>query len=254
MTDSELTVLHGYRLPKGTDPLKLAASLREMAEPIRTRLELQEVARFATGILDEADLEGTDRPASVIFDAISAQADHVAAIMGGEHDCPTVTLGLAVTDDPVSGDLMALAFHSHEEYARGIDDLGIAEYFPYWDEESTGQSRPMGVGATEWETRGVIWERTLRGTDPANPTDMFRIEFGSPLPGLDLLTRAEGILAEIPDLETRIHHALHALATGQEFESPAEAMVFMASMPKHHQRIAKALKPITLNDLAGGER
>ena len=254
MTDSDLAILHGYRLPKGTDPLELAASLRAMAEPIRTKLELKEIARFATGILDEADLEGTKRPASVIFDAISAQAEHVAAIMAGEHNCPTVTLGLALTDDPVSGDLMALAFHSHEEYARGIDDLGVAEYFPYWDEEATGESRPMGVGATEWGARGIIWERALRGTDPDDPTGMFRIEFGSPLPGVDLLTRADEILAEIPDLETRIHHALHTLATEQEFESPAEAMAFMASMPAHQQRIANALRPITLSDLAGGER
>lgn len=254
MTDPDLAILHGYRLPRGTDPLQLAAIMRNMAEPIRNRLELREIASFAAGILDEADLAGAERPSSVMFDALSAQAEHAASIMSGDHDCATVNLAMAFTDDPDTGDLMLLAFHGHEEYARGIDELGIAEYFPYWDEEATGQSRPMGISSTEWGARGIIWERALRGTDPDDPAGMFRIEFGSPLPGVDLLTQAEDILAEIPAMEARVHHALHALAHEQEFSSPGEAMAFMASMPEHQLRVEKSLKPITLSDLAGGER
>ncbi|MGK3708574.1 hypothetical protein [Arthrobacter sp. IK3] len=254
MTDSELVVIHGYRLPGGTNPLAAAAALRDMAEPIRAGLELREVAFHAASILDAADLAGSPRPASVMFDAISAQAEHVAAIMSGEHSCPTVTLGMAFTDDPVTGDVMALAFHHHEEYARGIDELGIAEYFPYWDEETTGQPRPLGISSSEWAARGIMWERALRGTDPQDPTGTLRIEFGSPLPGVDLLTRAGDILGEIPSMEHRIHRALNELAQSQDFESPAEAMAFMAAMPAHHARVEESLKPISLADLAGGTK
>lgn len=254
MTSSCPNVFNGYRLARGTDLVSLAGRLRDMAAPIRDALELQEISHLAASILDRADLSGEPRPASVVFDAISAQTGHVASILTGEHECPTVTLGLAVTDDPVTGELLALALHGRGEYAVALDESGDFEYFGYWDEASTGHPAPDDVTAEEWAERGSMWERALRGSEPQCPDSMFRIELGSPLPGMDLVNRSAEILARIPELEVRVGAAAARLVENQSFTSPMEAMAFMSSMGPSITTIENSLKPITLEDLAGGNQ
>lgn len=253
MTDTGLDVPNGYRLARGTDLVSLAGRLRELAAPIRDALEIREVSHLATNILDRADLNGEQRPASVVFDAVSAQAEHVAAILTGGHECPTVTMGLAVTDDPVTGELLALALHGRNEYAAALDEAEEFQYFGYWD-ESTGRPAPEDVTPEEWADRGAMWERALRGADPECPDGMFRIELGSPLPGVDLVNRSAEILAQIPALETRVGAAAARLVEEQTFTSPMDAMAFMSSMGPRIATIENTLKPITLEDLAGGNQ
>lgn len=254
MTSPELNVPHGYRLHPGTDLLALAERLRTAMAPVRDRIEIEQVAEFAAKALDEADLAGTPRPESVIFDAVQAQAVHVGQILAGEHSCHLNTITVAVSDDPETGALYALMFPKHPAFAAEIDELEIGDYYPYWNEEDAEQQRPTGVSAAEWERRAATWARVLRGTSPFEPTGMFKIDVGNAHPDADLINRAADVFAVMPSLEQRVHHALHELQSEQEFTSPAEVMAFVASMPEHQERIETSLKPITLEDIAGGAK
>jgi hypothetical protein len=254
MTDPDLNVPHGYRLRPGTDLLDLAQRLREAMAPVRDRIEIEQVAEFAAKALDEADLAGTPRPESVIFDAVQAQAVHVGQILSGEHSCHLNTVTVAVTDDPETGLMYALMFPKHPALAAELDELELGDYYPFWNEEATDQQRPTGTSAAEWARRGETWTRVLRGSSPFEPTGIFKIEVGSAHPDADLINRAADVYAAMPTLEQRIHHALHELQSNQEFESQSEVMAFVASMPEHQQRIESSLKPITLEDIAGGTK
>lgn len=254
MTDLDLNVPHGYRLDPGTDLLDLAARLREVLEPIRDRIEIDQVAEFAVKLLDEADLAGKPRPESVIFDAVQAQAVHVGQILSGEHGCALANASVAVSDDPDTGELYALMFFRHEAYGSALDEMEIGTYYPYWNEEEVEDRRPVGVSAAEWKRRAAIWGRVLRGVDPHDPHSMFQIKIGSPHPGMDLVTHAAEVFAAMPTTEQRINHALHELQNSQEFTSHSEVMAFVASLPEHQQRIHDSLKSITLEDIAGGAR
>jgi hypothetical protein len=254
MTDLDLNVPHGYRLESGTNILELAERLRTTMAPIRNRIEIEQVAEFAAKFLDAADLAGTPRPASVIFDAVQAQALHVGQILSGEHSCALPIVSVAVSDDPETGELYALMFFRHEAFGTALDEMEIGTYYPYWNEEDVEDRRPVGVSAAEWERRAQVWERVLRGADPHNPHSMFQIKVGSPFPGMDLVTHATEVFAAMPNHDQRVHHALHELHSSQEFHSPSEVMAFAASMPEHQERIENSLKPITLEDIAGGAR
>lgn len=252
MTNPDLNVPHGYRLDPGTDLIDLAARLRTVMEPIRDRIEIRQVAEFAAKLLDAADLSGEARPAAVIFDAVQAQAEHIGQILSGEHGCPLPVLSVAVCDDPQSGELYALAFHRLEDYGRALDEMEMGEYYPYWNEEALDERRPVGVSAAEWGRRAAVWTRALRGTDPHEPHGMYRITVGSMFPDMNLVTRAEEVLAAMPSTEQRLNHAMHELHHAQDFSSPSELMAFAASVPAHAERIKSLLKPITLADITGG--
>lgn len=254
MTDPSLNVPHGYRLPMETDLLELAARLREAMEPVRDRIEIGQVAEFAAKAVDAADLAGLPRPEAVIFDAVQAQANHVTQILSGEHSCDLNTVTIAVTDDPETDHLYALALPRHPEFSRALDDMELGEYYPYWNEVETGHSRPKGVSAIEWDRRAVIWSRVLRGSSPFTPTGMFKIDVCSPQPDADLINRARDVFEAIPTREQRVHHAIHELQKGKEFTSHAEVMAFVASLPEHEERIQAKLRPISLEDIAGGAR
>ncbi|TSE15709.1 hypothetical protein B1A87_007135 [Arthrobacter sp. KBS0703] len=83
---------------------------------------------------------------------------------------------------------------------------------------------------------------------------MFTIEVGSTYPDADLINRAADVFAAMPTTEQRIYHAIHELHNSQEFTSPSELMAFHASIPEHQAGIQSSLKPITLEDIAGGVR
>lgn len=252
MTDLSLNIPHGYRLAPGTELLDLAARLRETLGPVRDQLEIEQVAEFAAKALDAADLAGTPRPASVIFDAVQAQAVHVGQILSGEHGCPLNTASVAITDDPETGEMYALVLIQHEAFGTALDEMEFADYYPYWNEDDAGERRPVGVSAAEWARRAATWTRVLRGADPHQPVGMFKIEIGSPHPDANLINQAAEVFAAMPTMEQRIHHAVHELGQRQEFGSPSEMMAFVAAMPEHQERIQDSLKPITLDDIAGG--
>lgn len=250
--DLSLAVPHGFRLAPSTDLPGLAARLRDALLPVRRRIEVAQVAGYAAQLLDQADLSGSDRPGSVIFDAVQAQADHVHQVLAGEHDCPLNVASVAVSDDPETGELYALFFHQHEEFADALDELEIGEYFPYWPEDE-GERRPTGISRRQWAERAAVWTRVLRGEDPQRPGNMFKIDIGSPLPDMDLITQAEEVLAAMPTREQRVLHALNSFAQSQAegLHSPTQVMDLMAQMPAQQARIEQALKPITLADIAG---
>ncbi|HEX9089533.1 MAG TPA: hypothetical protein VF867_18730 [Arthrobacter sp.] len=247
-----LRVFHGYRIPEGTSVMALAELLRTAFLPVRDAIEIREVALQASRILGEADLAGTARPASVIFDAVQAHAAHVGQIVRGEHSCPLPTASVAVSDDPETGQMYALLHAQHAEYGRAMDDHAIGDYFPYWDAAADLPEHPMGVSAAQWAERRDIWTRVLRGTDPANPDGMFQIALGRANPDTDLLSRTTEVLAVMPDLNERVIRAANVLASEQEFDSMAQQFAFAASMPGHMERFRTTFKPITLTDLAGG--
>ncbi|MET4144321.1 hypothetical protein [Arthrobacter sp. UYCo732] len=254
MTDLTLNVPHGYRLAPGTDLLDLAARLRETMEPIRDRIEIEQIAEFAAQALDAADLAGTPRPESVIFDAVQAHSVHVGQILSGEHGCALNMVKVAVSDDPDTGELYALMLPKHPAFAAELDEMELGDYYPYWHEETVKQQRPTGVSAAEWARRAETWGRVLRGTDPYEPTGMFMIEIGVTYPDADLINRAEDVFAAMPSTENRIFHAMHELQHSQEFGSQSEMMAFIASLPEQQEHIQSRLKPITLEDIAGGTR
>jgi hypothetical protein len=110
----------------------------------------------------------------------------------------------------------------------------------------------MGITEAEWAERRAIWTRVLRGANPANPDGMFQIALGRANPDTDLLTRTNDVLAAMPDMEERIMLAANSLAGEQDFHSLDQHFAFAASMPGHLERFRTTLKPITLDDLAGG--
>ncbi|TSE15710.1 hypothetical protein B1A87_007140 [Arthrobacter sp. KBS0703] len=152
MTDLTLNVPHGYRLNPGTDLLDLAARLRETMEPIRDRIEIEQIAEFAAKALDAADLAGTPRPESVIFDAVQAQTVHVGQILSGEHSCAPNMIKVAVTDDPETGEVYALVFPKQQAFAQELDEMELGDYYPYWKEEDVDQPRPTGVSPPNGRT------------------------------------------------------------------------------------------------------
>lgn len=248
----QLAIFHGYRLPEGTSLIGLAETLRTVFLPIRDALEIQSIAGHASGILSTADVAGTDRPAAVIFDAVQAHSEHIVQILAGEHDCPLPVASVAVSDDPETGRLYLLLHAQHAEYSRAMDDHGIGEYFPYWDADQHFPARPLGISEAAWNERRTVWERVLRGTDPANPSGMFQIALGNPLPDMDVVTRADEVLAALPDINTRVHVAFERFAAEQEFDSVEQQFMFVASVTDHLDRFREAMKPISLEDLAGG--
>ncbi|QOD05705.1 hypothetical protein [Pseudarthrobacter sp. BIM B-2242] len=248
----KLAIFHGYRLPEGTDLIGLAETLRTVFLPIRDTLEIKDIATQASRILSAADVAGTDRPAAVIFDAVQAHSEHVAQILAGQHDCALPVASAAVSDDPATGRLYLLLHARHAEYSRAMDDHGIAEYFPYWDEDEDLPARPLGISEADWTERRAAWERVLRGAHPAHPSGMFQIAFGSPMPDMDVVTRTEEVLAALPTLDDRVRAAFERLASEQEFESLEEHFAFAASVPDHLDRFRAAMKPIGIEDLAGG--
>lgn len=248
----QLAIFHGYRLPEGTDLIHLAETLRGVFLPIRDALEIDAIAREASRLLSAADLAGTARPAAVIFDAVQAHSEHIALILAGQHDCALPVASAAVSDDPETGQLYLLLHARHPEYARAMDDHGIAEYFPYWDAAEGLPYRPLGISEAGWTDRRAIWERVLRGTHPARPSGMFQIAFGSPLPDMDVVTRADEVLAAMPSLDDRVRTAFEQLISEQEFESLEQHFAFVASVDDHLDQFREALKPISLEDLSGG--
>lgn len=251
MTDS-LAIFHGYRLPAGTDLVTLAETLRRTFLPIRDTLEIRDIAAQASRILGAADIAGTPRPASVIFDAVQAHITHVGQTLSGEHDCPLPVASAAVSDDPETGRLYLLLHARHPEYARAMDDHAIADYFPYWDETDGLPGRPLGISGAGWAERRNIWTRVLRGTSPATPSGMFQIALGNAMPDMDVVTRTDEVLAALPDMDERVRYAFERLAAEQSFASLEEHFAFSASVPDQLDRFREVLKPITRTDLAGG--
>lgn len=248
----KLAIFHGYRLPEGTNLIELAETLRGVFLPIRDTLEIRGIATQASRILSAADLAGTARPSAVIFDAVQAHSLHIGQILAGQHDCALPVASAAVADDPETGHLYLLLHARHPEYARAMDDQAIAEYFPYWDEDEDLPDRPLGISEADWTERRAAWERVLRGAHPAHPSGMFQIAFGSPMPDMDVVTRTEEVLAALPSLDDRVRTAFEQLASEQEFESLEQHFAFAASVTDHLDRFRAALKPISLEDLAGG--
>lgn len=247
-----LSIFHGYRIPESTSVMELAEILRTAFLPVRDSIEIREVALHASRILGAADLAGTSRPGSVIFDAVQAHATHIGQIINGEHDCPLPTASVAIGDDPHTGQLYALVHAQHAAYGRAMDEHAIGDYYPYWDAQDGYPECPLGITEAEWAERRAIWTRVLRGANPASPDGMFQIALGRANPDTDLLARTSDVLAAMPDLEERIMLAASSLAGEQEFDSLDQHFAFAASMPGHLERFRATLKPITLDDLAGG--
>ena len=246
---SELNIHQGYRLGDGVDLFQVCEQVRAVIEPIHRGIQLREIAQQAAMILDQADLEGSDRPASVVFAAFDGHNRHIGQIVAGEHDCATTRLSLSFGTDPETGTVYALAHTDFQAYADALIDMEFGTYFPYWDEAEAGP-RPFGIRSSDWEDRRSVWERVLRGAAPADPHTMLRLDIGSLYADMDLLNDQEAILAVVPNMSARINVALNRMKS-MTFDSPAELVAFMSSMPAQAESIRTRLRPITLEDLTG---
>lgn len=251
MNDFGLNISQGYRLHEGTDLFSLAADLRRIMIPIQRTLQIREIANLCASILDDADLQGTPRPKSVIFDALQANNEHVGQIISGEHNCYLPRLTVFFLNDPETGDVYAFAEVAHLEYAEALLEMDLGEYFPYWD-EAEGQARPFGIRAATWEDRGKVWSRVLSDVNADDPTGILRVDLGSVYPDVDLLTETEAVFSEIPNMGQRINRALNGQG-GIEVNSPEDVGSIMAELPVRYQHISTHLRPITMGDLTGVE-
>ncbi|WP_026535897.1 hypothetical protein [Arthrobacter sp. H14] len=247
-----INVPHGYRLPEGTSLPELAERLRTVMEPVAHTLAIRETAQFATRILDKANIEGAPRPSSVIFDAVQEYSGHVSKILSGDHTCPLTVMSVAVTDDPETGALLALVFVQYDEFSRALDDMRFGEYWPYWD-ESAGGPRPTGVAGADWDERGLAWRRALRESDATKPSGLFKIDIGSAQPDISLVNQSQAVFDALPSVESRVKVNMMPLLNGMMFASADEANAYVASN-EHRTRLEELLKPITLEDIAGGAR
>lgn len=249
MTDYGIDIRQGYRLGDGVDLFRLSEEVRAAVEPVHREIQIREIAQQAAMILDSADLNDTPRPASVIFDAFQAHNEHIGQILAGEHSCSTTRLSLAFGDDPETGTVYALADTHFTEYADALVNMNFGDYYPYWD-EAEGGHRLFGIRSDDWEERGKIWSRVLRGADAGDPHTMLRLDIGAPFADMDLINDTDAVLAAMPPMDARINFALKSLqSTG--FASPRELMVFMSSVPAKVEEIRSKLRPITLSDLSG---
>jgi hypothetical protein len=246
---SDLNIQQGYRLGDGVDIFALCGQVRAVIEPIHRDIQLREIAQQAAMILDQADLDGTDRPASVVFAAFDGHNRHVGQIAAGEHDCAATRLSLSFGTDPETGTVYALADTDFQVYADALIDMDFGTYFPYWD-EAEGGPRPYGIRSSDWESRAAIWQRVLRGAEPEDPHTMLRLDVGALYADIDLLNDQGAILAAMPDLNARINVALNRMKS-LTFGSPAELVAFMTTMPARAEEIRTRLRPITLEDLTG---
>jgi hypothetical protein len=246
---SNLNIRQGYRLGDGVDLFQICEQVRAVAEPIHRTIQLREIAQQAAMILDQADLDGAERPASVVFAAFDGHNQHIGQIVAGEHDCATTRLSLSFGTDPETGTAYALADADFQAYADALIDMDFGTYFPYWT-ESDGDPRPFGIRSSDWEDRSSVWERVLRGADSADPHTMLRLDIGPLYADIDLLNDYEAILAAMPSMSARINVALNRIKS-MTFESPGELVAFMNSMPAQAESIRGRLRPITLEDLTG---
>ncbi|HEX9227520.1 MAG TPA: hypothetical protein VF885_12830 [Arthrobacter sp.] len=246
---SDLNIRQGYRLGGGVDLFQICEQVRAVAEPIHREIQLREIAQQAAMILDQADLDGSERPASVVFAAFDGHNKHIGQIVSGEHDCATTRLSLSFGTDPETGIVYALADTDFQAYADALIDMEFGTYFPYWN-EAEGGPRPFGIRSADWESRAAIWNRVLRGADAADPHSMLRLDIGALYADIDLLNDQEAILAAMPNMGARINVALNRIKS-MTFESPGELVAFMSSMPAQAESIRTRLRPITLEDLTG---
>lgn len=249
MTGYGIDIRQGYRLGDGVDLFRLSEKVRAVVEPVHREIQIREIAQQAAMILDSADLNDTPRPESVIFDAFQAHNEHIGQILAGEHSCSTTRLSLAFADDPETGTVYALADATFTEYADALVNMDFGDYYPYWD-ESEGGHRPFGIRSDDWEGRGKIWNRVLRGADPGDPHTMLRLDVGAPFADMDLINDTDAVFAAMPPMDARINFALNRLQS-TTFASPGELVVFMSSMPAKVEAIKTKLRPITLSDLSG---
>lgn len=248
MNDFGLNIPQGYRLREGTDLFSLVKDLRGIMAPVQRKLQIREIARFCTMILDDADLNGQPRPKSVIFDALQAHNEHVGLIISGEHSCPLPRLTVFFLNDPETSEVYALAEVAHREYAEALADMEVGEYFPYWD-ETEDTPRPFGVRVSEWEDRGKIWARVMADVSEDDPTGVLRVDLGSAFADEDLLMESSSVLEEIPDMGKRINRAINE--SNEEIHTPEDLSALMAGLPARYQHVSAALRPICLNDLTG---
>ena len=252
MNDFGLNIRQGYRLHPDTSLFTLVEDLRRIMVPIQRSLQIREIASLCAMILDDADLQGTERPKSVIFDALEAHNEHVRQIISGEHSCSLPRLTVFFLNDPETGDTYAVAEVAHREYAEALLEMDMGDYYPYWD-ESEGMERPFGIRSGSWEERGKVWSRVFAEVSADDPAGILRVDLGSAYPDLDLLTETEAVYRQLPDLGQRINRAMNGTGGVIEVESPADVSSIMAELPARFQHISASLRPITLNDLTGVE-
>lgn len=249
MSEFGIDIRQGYRLGDGVDLFSLAEQVRAVIAPIHRDIVIHMIAQKAATILDQADLDGTDRPESVVFAAFDKHNEHVGQIASGDHPCAPSRLSLSFGTDPATGIAYAAADTSFQMYADALVNMGFGTYYPYWD-ESEGGARPFGIRDEEWEARGETWTRVLRGADPSDPHTMLRLDVGPLFADIDLLNDPEAILAAIPDMGSRVNLALNRLQS-LSFDSPGELVAFMATVPAQVEAIRTKLRPITIGDLTG---
>lgn len=236
----------GWQAHEGTELMDLIETLREALEPVHRDLVVARMALHAADVIDEADMAGVPRRSAVIFDALQRQTRAEAETASGLGEGHPLTAQLLFDTDPATRRLYLWGDVHYAAYARAVDETGTATWFPYWS-ETTVAARPYGITAARWHERSVIWDRVLRGTDPANPSGRASLFIGSPS-GPGMLSEAQAVFKALPTVEERV---IRWMDRDPERPVPPDLSDYRREMTARAQHIHTSLKTINYEDIAG---
>lgn len=101
---------------------------------------------------------------------------------------------------PFQGSVYARLFTVQPSFRKAFEAAGLVEPFGYWDSEDP----PEGVNGDAWEARRRLWDDLLAQDDDRTVGCGFSVVVAPPFRVMD--PEIEDVLAEIPDLETRVEH------------------------------------------------
>lgn len=236
----------GWQAHEDIELMGLIQTLREALEPVHRGLVVARMARHAADVIDEADMTGTPRRSAVIFDALHRQTRAEAEAASGLREGHPLAAQLLFDTDPETSRLYLWGDVHYAAYARAVDETGAASWFPHWS-ESTAAGRPYGITAAEWQERAGIWERVLRGTDPADPSGRASLYIGSPA-GPGMLSEAQAVFEALPTVEERV---VRWLDRDPERPVPPDLAGYHQEMTERARHIHTSLKTISYEDIAG---
>lgn len=155
-------IYHGYRLAAGTDIWEFTERLREQANVVRDRLDLEAIERAAEQLQAKRIIDGKgpfpDRESRLL--AGYHIWDEVNRKLGSSRLSDPHQLDVTFIRDTATNRILALLYAGRETTKVFELQPGVEEY-GYWNNADP----PADVTEDEWEERRVVWDRCL-GWDP----------------------------------------------------------------------------------------
>lgn len=242
------TIAYGWAVTPGTELMELVSLLRATLEPVHRALVIEQIAVHAALAIDEADAAGVPRRGAAMFDALARFTAYEDELASGLANGASPVMSLSFDTDPETDQLYVWGHMHFAQYVRAIDELGVGEYWPHWNESAERAERPYGVSSKQWNLRGEVWERVLRAVPAAEVAGRITLAIGSHIPDPSLLTEPQSIFDALPDEEQRARHWVSRMP-GRPV--PPDLSAFHARLHEQSAAARAALKPITFHDIAG---